>query len=109
MTKYQQKKRMLAIQPDCYHCSVPMIVSQKSRHQKSAIIRDGHLVCFQCNRIISKKMDIENLPTWPRWRKKLDEATGIVTCIKKTKGWINKFIYFKIRGGKPSGRYIVLK
>ena len=61
------------------------------------------LICFQCNRLESKRRDIDMLPFIPRWTKKINNATGIVTTLRRWRKRVNDFIYVNIRGGQPTG------
>jgi hypothetical protein len=65
-----------------------------------AVIKDGKLICFQCNRVAAKEADFQRLPLKTKIFKKIDEYTKIITLFKRTKKRVNKFIYFKFGKGK---------
>lgn len=69
----------------------------------AVIVGDG-LLCYQCVRKEAKQRDIARLPFLIRWKKRIDNATGIFSAIKRTRGSVNKWWYLKVCGNAPHGR-----
>lgn len=105
--KKQLKEKMLTEQPRCSLCVVKLVVpkSNKNFGQRSnaAIIDGDRLICFQCRRLGAKKKDFANLPLRTRWKKQLDNFTGIPSFLRLILKRLNQFIYFKIYGGIANG------
>lgn len=114
--RLEWKKELLARSPECPLCGCSMIASPTNVGKKghgflshAAVIHTdkngvNSLICFQCNRIAAKRRDFDMLPFKTRCRKRIDEATGIFTFLKRWKKRIHDFIYFNIRGGQRRGK-----
>lgn len=107
MNKTQTKQALLVKQPKCPVCGCKMVVSNWNRrnpYSNEAVLKNDHLLCLGCHRRQCKLAEIERLPFFIRWKKKIDSATGIITCYHRIRKRINKFIYVNIRGGQLTGR-----
>jgi len=107
--KRERKLKLLKVQPNCPCCGCAMVVTDATPKGRSAIshaamVIDGGLVCFGCSRGIVKEREINSLPVLIRWKKKVDRATGLFTLVRRGRTMVNQFIYFKIRGGKPTSK-----
>lgn len=105
--KKQLKQQMLIKQPRCPVCTAKLVVTNTNKKfwkiSNAAIIDGDKLICFQCRRITAKKKDFANLPLRIRWRKKLDNFTGIPKLLRLIRKRWNQFIYFKVYGGTANG------
>ena len=114
MSKYQKKLAMLERIPNCTRCGCKMIVTQdewavnRGRFSHAATIKNFNgvetLICYQCNRVLTKEKEIAALPLIPRLKKRIEKRTGLFTFIRHIRKSINWFYYFKIRRGVATGR-----
>jgi hypothetical protein len=105
--KKQLKQKMLTEQPRCSLCVVKLVVPKTNKNfgqrSNAAIINGDRLICFQCRRLEAKKKDFANLPLRTRWKKQLDNFTGIPSFLRLIRKRWNQFIYFKIYSGTANG------
>lgn len=109
MKTKERKEFLLETTPNCPRCGCKMIIANPTSQGRSAIshaavLYYGSLICFGCKRVEDKQVELNRLPFLIRWRIKIDKATDFFTFLRHVKRFINDFIYFKIRGGKPTGR-----
>ncbi len=110
MTNTQLKNILLETQPNCPCCGCKMIVNippsmqHGISHAAVLITRNNRkeLICYGCHRVFLKKKELARLPFLLRTKKKIDNACGIFSFFRFLKIRWNQFVYFKIRGGKPT-------
>ncbi len=108
MNKTQQKRMLIATQPNCPLCGCKMVVTDGNERfgkmAHSAMIEGDNLICFQCHRLAVKERELNKLPLFKRWWKKLDRLTGIPHCFHILRVRWQQFVYFKIHGGIATSR-----
>ena len=105
MNKRTRKLELLKDTPDCPCCGCRMVADDPTPKGRSTIshavvLSDGKVMCFQCHNIRIKKRELNKLPLFKRWSRK----TGLLPLFRRIRKLINQFVYFKIRGGSPTGR-----
>ena len=114
MNKYQKKLAMLERIPNCTRCGCKMVATKDQRlidcgrisHAATIKCFDGDetLICYQCNRLLSKANDFARLPLKTRTKLRIEKATGLFTFLRHIRKSIKWFYYFKIRRGVANGR-----
>lgn len=83
-----------------------MVVSDgnpRNPYSHEAVLKESRLLCLGCHRRKCKVAALEKLPRWPRWKKKFDNATGLISRYRRVRKRVKKLLYLW-QGGKLTGK-----